>query len=104
MGLESHAFAVDNIQWLGVHYGDIFDEDKKCQVDESALQPWTLSDERVFTSIQTQVMAMDNPHYSHEIQLMRECRVKAEIECLNSGGFDSLEQGIIRKILRKMHF
>lgn len=104
MGLESHSYAVDNIQWVGVHYRDLFDEDKKCQVDETALQSWTVSDERVFSGIQTQVMAMDNPHYTREVQLMRECRVKAEIESLNSGGLDSLEQTIIRKILRKMYF
>lgn len=104
MGLESHAYAVDNIQWVGVHYRDLFDEDKKCQVDETALQSWTVSDERVFSGIQTQVMAMNNPHYTREVQLMRECRVKAEIESLNSGGLDSLEQRIIRKILRKMYF
>lgn len=104
MGLESHAYAVDNIQWLGVHYRDLFDEGKKCQVDETALQSWTVSDKRVFSGIQTQVMAMDNPHYTHEVQLMRECRVKAEIESLNSGGLDTLEQRIIRKILRKMYF
>lgn len=104
MGLESHAFAVDNIQWLGVHHADIFDEDGKSRVDESALQSWAPSDERVFRGLHTQVMEMGSPHYSREMRLMGECRVKAEIEALNSRGFDSLEQRIIQKILRKIYF
>ena len=104
MGLESHAFAVDDICWLGVHHGDIFESDDKCLIDESALQPWTASDQRVFRGVQCQVTAMGNPHYSREVQLMEKTRVKAEIEALNSRGFDSLEQRIIQKILRKQFF
>ena len=104
MGLESHAFAVNDIRWLGVHYDDIFDQERKCLIDESALQPWVPSDERVFSGVQTQVMEMGIPHYAREIQRMGECRVKAEIEVLNSRGFDSLEQSIIQKILRKTYF
>lgn len=47
---------------------------------------------------------MENPHYAREVRLMGGCRVKAEIEALNSSGFDSLEQKIVRKILRKEYF
>ena len=107
MGLESHAYAVDNIHWLGVHHDDIFDseEEGRCVVDEAALQPWAPSDTRVFSGVQSEVMSLGNPHYTREIQLMEKCRVKAEIESLNSrGGFDSLEQKIIQKILRKSYF
>ena len=104
MGLESHTYAVDNIQWLGVHYGDIFDDDKKCLVETSALQQWALSDERVFRGVSSLVRELGNPRYCREVQLMGECRVKAEIEALNYRGFDSLEQRIIQKILRKTYF
>ena len=104
MGLESHAFAVDGICWLGVHHDDIFDTDKRCLIDESALQPWAPSDEQVFRSLEKQIREMGNPLYIREVQLMQQCRVKAEIEALNSRGFDSLEQRIIQKILRKTYF
>ena len=104
MGLESHAFAVDNICWLGVHYDDVFNTDKKCLVDENSLQPWAPSDERVFSSIKTQVLRMENLYYIREVQLMEQSRVKVEIEALNNAGFDSLEQRIIQKILRKKYF
>ena len=106
MGLESHAFAVDSIQWLGVHYNDIFDTDGVCVIDDSALQPWAVSDDRVFSGVLTQVMSssIDNIHYKREIQLMQKVKIKAEIEALNSRGFDSLEQKIIQKILRKKYF
>ena len=101
MGLESHAFAVNDIRWLGVH---IFDQERKCLIDESALQPWVPSDERVFSGVQAQVMEMGSPHYAREIQQIGEYKVKAEFEALNSRGFDSLEQRIIQKILRKTYF
>ena len=101
MGLESHAYAVDNIHWLGVHHSDIFSSDNTCLIDETALQPWAVSDKRTFNGVKSQVAAMGNPHYSREIQLMERSAVKAEIEALNSRGFDSLEQRIIQKILRK---
>ena len=92
MGLESHAFAVEEMRWLGVHHGDIFDSDGKCLIDESALQPWGVSDHRVFRGIRSQVeaMPMGNQHYSREVQLMEKTGVKAEIEALNTRCFDSL--------------
>ena len=52
--------------------------------------------------------AGEQPGYLREVRLMAECRVKAEIEALNSSssssGFDSLEQKIIKKILRREYF
>ena len=100
MGLESHAYAVD-IKWLGVHHDDVLGRER---VPESTLQPWSVSDERVYAGVASQVEAMHDPSYSREVRLMGECRVKAEIEALNSSGFDSLEQKIIQKILRKAYF
>ena len=47
---------------------------------------------------------MGEPRYTSEVRRMGECRVKAEIEALNSTGFDSLEKKIIRKVLRKEYF
>ena len=47
---------------------------------------------------------MDDPLYTREVRLMGGCQVKAEIEALNSSGFDSLEQKIVRKVLRKEYF
>ena len=101
MGLESHAYAVDDIRWLGVHHSDIFNSDGSCSVDETSLQQWTASDKRVFNGVKAQISATENPHYPREIQLMEKAAVKAEIEALNSRGFDSLEQKIVQKILRK---
>ena len=101
MGLEAHAYAVD-IKWLGVHHDDILGADNR--VPESALQQWSISDERVHAGVSNQVELMNDPYYSREVKLMAECRVKAEIEALNSSGFDSLEQKIIQKILRKAYF
>lgn len=100
MGLEAHAYATD-VKWLGVHHSDVFDEEDKPKIEQSALQQWSASDERTYTGILTQVQAMDNVFYSREVKLMGEKRVKAEIEALNNGGFDSLEQKIIQKILRR---
>ena len=51
-----------------------------------------------------QIELMESPFYTREVKLMGEKRVKAEIEALNNGGFDSLEQKIIQKILRKKFF
>lgn len=101
MGLEAHTYAVD-IKWLGVHHDDILGPEGR--VDDSALQPWTTSDRRVYSGLVSQVESMNDPYYSREVKLMGECRVKAEIEALNSTGFDSLEQTIIQKILRKAYF
>ena len=42
--------AVD-IQWLGVHHGDLFDSDGHTIVPISSFQEWTASDERVFLGI-----------------------------------------------------
>lgn len=104
MGMEAHSYAVD-IKWLGVHYSDLFDTcTEQPRVDTSALQQWGATDERVHTSVSTHVAAMDCPHYSREVALMGKARVKAEIEALNNRGFDSLEQKIIQKILRKNYF
>lgn len=101
MGLEAHTYAVD-IKWLGVHHDDILGLENR--VPESALQQWSVSDERVYAGLVKQIGFMDNPFYSREIKMMGECKVKAEIEALNNGGFDSLEQRIIQKILRKSYF
>ena len=103
MGLESHAYAVD-IKWLGLHHGDIFGEDNSCLVEASALQSWSESDRRVFGGVAAEVRGLGSPHYSREVQLMAGRRVKAEIEALNRSGFDSLEQRIIQKVLRKNYF
>ena len=103
MGLESHAYSVDSIKWLGVHHGDLFGEDGVSRV-EGALQPWSPSDERVFNGVKSQGRAMGNTYYWRELEMMDKCRVKAEIEALNRSNFDSLEQKIIQKILRKSYF
>lgn len=105
MGLEAHAYAVD-MKWLGVHHDDILGESR---VAESALQPWVASDERVYGGLVGRVReglaAGEQPGYLREVRLMAECRVKAEIEALNSStSFDSLEQKIIKKILRREYF
>ena len=103
MGLEAHAYATD-VKWLGVHHDDVFDDQGQATIEQSALQQWSLSDDRTFTGVLGQVQAMGNPFYRREVKLMGERRVKAEIEALNNGGFDSLEQKIIQKILRKKFF
>lgn len=104
MGMEAHSYAVD-IKWLGVHYGDIFDSSSgQACVEASALQQWGVADERVYTGISSHVALMDSPHHIREVELMGRVRLKAEIEALNNKGFDSLEQKIIQKILRKQYF
>ena len=42
--------AVD-IQWLGVHYSDLFDSDGHAIVPMSSFQEWTVTDERVFSGV-----------------------------------------------------
>lgn len=63
MGLEAHAYAAD-VKWLGVHYSDIMEcsDDvmgaegrPTARVSESALQPWSTADERVFRGVAQQV-------------------------------------------------
>ena len=103
MGLEAHAYATD-MKWLGVHHDDIFDENGEVKIEESALQQWSTSDERTFTGVFARVQTMEDPYYTREVNLMSEKRVKAEIEALNNGGFDLLEQKIIQKILRHKYF
>ena len=101
MGLEAHAYAVD-IKWLGVHHDDILGP--RNRVADSALQQWSVSDERVYAGVAKQMEHMQDPFYCREIKLMGECKVKAEIEAINRSGFDSLEQRIIQKMLRKLYF
>ena len=104
MGMEAHSYAVD-IKWLGVHHSDLFDSStEQPRVELSAIQQWKATDERVYSSVATNVAAMECPQYSREVSLMGKVKVKAEIEVLNTGGFDSLEQKIIQKILRKNYF
>lgn len=102
MGLEAHSYAVD-VKWLGVHHSDLFNAGR-VRVEESALQQWSPADERVFTGVTERVGFMQCPHYQRELTLMKGARIKAEIEALNSGGFDTLEQKILQKILRKNYF
>eukprot|EP00731_Ephydatia_muelleri_P030324 Em0021g847a len=101
MGTEAHAYATD-IKWLGVHHDDIFDSDST--VLQSSLQPWCLSDRRVFSGLTAAIEHMGDPLYMREIRMMAEKNVKAEIEALNNNGFDSLENRIVRKVLRKGYF
>ena len=104
MGLEAHAYAVD-IKWLGVHHSDLFDPHTgSVCVERSALQEWGSADERVFAGVTGRLEGVECPHYHREMRLMEGARVKAEIEALNNGGFDSLEQKIVQKILRKGYF
>ncbi|XP_064394698.1 uncharacterized protein LOC135341935 isoform X3 [Halichondria panicea] len=104
MGLEAHSYAVD-IKWLGVHHSDLFDPSTgSVCVERSALQQWSSADERVFNSVASRVEVIQCPHYQREMGLMRRARVKAEIEALNSRGFDTLEFKIVQKILRKNYF
>ena len=103
MGLEAHAYATD-IKWLGVHHDDVLDNEGQAKIEQSALQHWSTSDERTYTGVVGQVELMESPFYTREVKLMGERRVKAEIEALNNGGFDSLEQKIIQKILRRKFF
>ncbi len=106
MGMEAHAYAVDQIRWLGLHYTDILEEGGRPKVDPSALQPWGPSDSRVFGAVQSRVGVMMEPLYSREIAHMDRIRVKAEIEALTNSGssLDSLENTIIHKIMHKMYF
>jgi len=101
MGLEAHAYAVD-MKWLGVHHDDILGQGNR--VADASLQQWSASDERVYAGVAKQMEHMQDSFYCREIKLMGECKVKAEIEALNRSGFDSLEQRIIQKILRKSYF
>ena len=103
MGLEAHAYATD-IKWLGVHHDDVFDDEGKPKIEQSAIQQWSTSDERTFTGVLGQIKGMENVFYTREVKLMGEKRVKAEIEALNNGGFDTLEQKIVQKILRRNFF
>ena len=104
MGLEAHSYAVD-IKWLGVHHSDVFDtENGELKVEESALQQWSVSDQQVYSGVLNRIKLFDNPFYLREMTVMREKQVKAEIEALNCNGFDSLEQKIIQKILRRNYF
>ena len=101
MGMEAHAYATD-IKWLGVHHDDIFGPDSN--VPETSLQPWRLSDRSVFSGVAAITEHMGDALYAREIRMMAEKKVKAEIEALNSNGFDTLENRIIRKVLRKGYF
>ena len=120
--------AVD-IQWLGVHCSDLFDSDGHPIVPMSSFQEWTASDERVFSGIWDVVqglvsklfqwilsilnctlfvffysLSQSQPQYVRELEEMRRKRLKAEIEVINCSNFDTLENKIIQKILRKQFF
>ena len=101
MGTEAHAYAT-NIKWLGVHHDDIFGPESS--VPESSLQPWCPSDGRVFSGAAAAIEHMGDASYTREVKMMAEKKVKAEIEALNSNGFDALENRIVRKVLRKGYF
>lgn len=101
MGTEAHAYTAD-IKWLGVHHDDLFNSDGA--VPQSSLQSWCLSDQRVFSGITAAIDRMGDTLYVREVRLMAEKKVKAEIEALNNNGLDSLENKIVRKVLRKGYF
>ena len=111
MGLEGHAYAVD-IQWLGLHHQDIVEEEgQRLRVEESALQQWSVADERVFSAVRSRVESSPrlSPAYRRELALMATLRRKAEIEAINSSStaghhLDSLENTIIHKIICKKFF
>ena len=42
--------AVD-VEWLGVHHNDLFDDAGTCKVAPEALQSWAPSDSKVFTGL-----------------------------------------------------
>jgi meiotic recombination protein SPO11 len=104
MGTESHAYAVD-MKWLGVHYSDLFDGSGEALVASEALQPWTISDARVFSGIYSSVESLTSecPFFLKELRLMEGKKVKAEIEAINRENFDSLETLIIHKTLHRLY-
>jgi meiotic recombination protein SPO11 len=103
MGTESHAYTV-NIQWLGIHHDDLFQEDGTPLVPEGSLQPWAVSDEGVWKGLKSSAKHIGCPHYDREIDLMGERKLKAEIEAINVNGFDNLENLLIQKILSKRYY
>ena len=46
------------MKWLGVHYDDLFDEYDKPVVPEMSLQPWTVSDEQVYSGLSSTLQYM----------------------------------------------
>ena len=46
------------MKWLGVHYSDLFDGSGEALVASEALQPWTISDARVFSGIYSSVESL----------------------------------------------
>jgi hypothetical protein len=42
-----------NIQWLGIHHDDLFQEDGTPLVPEGSLQPWAVSDEGVWKGLKS---------------------------------------------------
>lgn len=42
--------AVD-IKWLGIHYGDLFDESNQPKVPRSSIQSWTSADQQIHTGL-----------------------------------------------------
>ena len=47
-----------DVKWLGVHYDDLFDEHDKPVVPEMSLQPWTVSDEQVYSGLSSTLQYM----------------------------------------------
>ena len=45
------SFTAVDVEWLGVHHGDLFDDNGTCKVAPEALQSWALSDSKVFSGL-----------------------------------------------------
>ncbi|XP_065177796.1 uncharacterized protein LOC135808527 [Sycon ciliatum] len=123
MGAESHKYATPNLQWLGLHHGDIFGMNPESEptnlpeahnqsrryyeesvVPESSLQPWGSSDDIVFRSLISLPYFKVNASYRRELLNSARERMKAEIEALNANEWDAVANMVVRKILRHQYF
>jgi len=98
--ISTHHPGVD-IKWLGLHYNDVLGPNTA--VAPSALQSWSPTDQRIFTTVMSIVEDQEHHRFVQELRSMEQHRVKAEIESLNTETFDALETLIIQKTLRKTY-
>ncbi|XP_044208740.1 meiotic recombination protein SPO11 isoform X1 [Thunnus albacares] len=78
MSFEAHSLTVPSLMWLGLLPSDL----QRLRVPEDALIPLTKRDESKLSSLLQRPYLTNQPEWQKEMELMKQSKVKAEIQSL----------------------
>ncbi|XP_042266127.1 meiotic recombination protein SPO11 isoform X3 [Thunnus maccoyii] len=78
MSFEAHSLTVPSLMWLGLLPSDL----QRLRVPEDALVPLTKRDESKLSSLLQRPYLTSQPEWQKEMELMKQSKVKAEIQSL----------------------